>query len=206
VTSAGPTSTQPSGSGFPWVFGGPPRPRPGAAHHHRPATTSARSSPLRTARCCGHSGAAARRTSRAFRWAAASSWSTPRAHSRSSCRGLTPGSGPWRRRGSTARRSRASCSAAPTRGCPGCQPARTCRSSCCSPTPSAAPRPSSATAPPWRAATTSPAMMPGWRSRTASPPPSPPAATPPHATSATSGTWASGPTATSPIKVPWSPA
>ena len=39
-----------------------------------------------------------------------------------------------------------------------------------------------------------------------SPPPPPPATTPPRATSATAGTWASGPTSTSPIKVPWSPA
>jgi hypothetical protein len=94
----------------------------------------------------------------------------------------------------------ARCSAPPTRGCPGSPPARTSRGSCCRPTPWAAPPSSSATAPPWRAATTSPAMLAGWRSRTAGPPPPAPASTPPHGSSATAATWASGPTATSPTK------
>jgi hypothetical protein len=53
---------------------------------------------------------------------------------------------------------------------------------------------------------TSPATPPGWRPRTASPPPPPPASTPPQGSSVTAATWASGPTATSPTKVPWSPA
>jgi hypothetical protein len=68
-------------------LGRPPSPRP------CPTTPWARSTRQRTGRCCGPSAAAAQTTSRGSRWAAASSWPTPRAPSRSSSRAPDP----WQR-------------------------------------------------------------------------------------------------------------
>jgi hypothetical protein len=82
-----PTATKTATTSLGW----PTSPKP------CPTTTSARSTRPPTAPCCGRLAAAARRTSRASRWAAGSSWPTPRAPSPSSCKAPTPGSGPWPR-------------------------------------------------------------------------------------------------------------